>query len=321
MICPTIAIRNLHVLFHRKARIWVALPGVLLLQAGVFLQACAPQSATVQREVSAATSVLRTPAPAKTRSGGYYKVGSSYTISGVRYYPAEDWDYEEVGIASWYGPGFHGKKTANGEVFDQDALTAAHRTLPMPSIVEVTNLENDRTVVLRVNDRGPFAHNRIIDLSKRAAQVLRYERHGVVRVRVRLLREETMLAVADIRNQGKKPKPRTSFFQRLASAFRGKSARESRHRTPEVAESAPHATAWYVQAGSFSSLRNARQTRVRLSGIAKTRVYPKTERGTRFFRVRLGPFATVGESRIFLRKVVQKGFSRARIVAVTKTTR
>ena len=216
------------------------------------------------------------------------------------------------------------KKTANGEVFDQDALTAAHRTLPMPSVVEVRNLENDRTVVLRVNDRGPFAHNRIIDLSKRAAQVLRYDRQGVVRVRVRLLRAETMLAVADIRDQGKKPKPRTSFFQRVAAAFRGKSARESRHanqQAPEVAESAPHATAWYVQAGSFSSLRNARQTRVRLSGIAKTRVYPKTERGTRFFRVRLGPFATVGESRIFLRKVVQKGFSRARIVAVTKTTR
>ena len=87
-----------------------------------------------------------------------YKVGNPYKINGKWYYPAIDYDYNEVGIASWYGPGFHGKKTANGEIFDQNKISAAHRTLPMPSIVKVTNLDNGKVLEnIRVNDRGPFA--------------------------------------------------------------------------------------------------------------------------------------------------------------------
>src|SRR5262245_12419431 len=102
---------------------------------------------------------------------GVYKVGKPYQIAGSWYYPAVDYDYTETGIASWYGPDFHGKDTANGEAYDMNALTAAHRTLPMPSMVRVTNLENGRQIVLRVNDRGPFARSRIIDVSRRASQL------------------------------------------------------------------------------------------------------------------------------------------------------
>ena len=109
---------------------------------------------------------------------GIYKVGTPYQIDGVWYYPAEDFAYEETGIASWYGEQFHAKETANGEVFDLNALTAAHRTLPMPSIVQVTNLENGRPLHLRVNDRGPFARGRIIDVSRRAVARLRGAGHG-----------------------------------------------------------------------------------------------------------------------------------------------
>src|SRR5246127_144787 len=86
-----------------------------------------------------------------------YKVGNPYQIDGVWYYPAEDWSYDETGIASWYGEAFHGKDTANGETFDLNAITAAHRTLPLPTIVEVTNLDNGRSLQVRVNDRGPYA--------------------------------------------------------------------------------------------------------------------------------------------------------------------
>ena len=99
------------------------------------------------------------------KGGGRYKVGNPYQIAGKWYYPKEDYEYVETGIASWYGPGFHGKRTANGEIYDQNALTAAHRTLPMPSAVRVTNLENGRSLTLRVNDRGPFARGRIIDVT------------------------------------------------------------------------------------------------------------------------------------------------------------
>jgi rare lipoprotein A len=110
-----------------------------------------------------------------------------YQIRGRWYHPQEDPNYEEVGLASWYGDRFHGRPTATGETFDMNALTAAHKTLPLPGLVEVTNLENGRTVVLRVNDRGPFVDGRIIDLSRGAARELGLLERGVGRVRVRYL--------------------------------------------------------------------------------------------------------------------------------------
>ncbi len=116
--------------------------------------------------------------------GGIYKVGNPYQINGVWFYPKEDPSYDETGIGSWYGEQFHGKATANGEVFDMNEVTAAHPTLPMPSLVRVTNLENGRSIVVRMNDRGPYANNRIIDLSRRSAQLLGYERQGTAKVRV-----------------------------------------------------------------------------------------------------------------------------------------
>jgi rare lipoprotein A len=130
------------------------------------------------------------------RAQGIYKVGDPYQINGVWYYPAEDYGYSETGIASYYGGegqgvNFHGRTTANGEVYDMNALTAAHQTLPMPSLVRVTNLENGRSVVVRVNDRGPFVRGRIIDVSRRSAQLLGFETQGTARVRVEVLPEES----------------------------------------------------------------------------------------------------------------------------------
>lgn len=119
-----------------------------------------------------------------TGEGGAYKIGKPYQIAGVWYYPHEDENYDSTGIGSWYGPQFHGKRTANGEVFDQEALTAAHPTLPMPVLVRVTNLENGKSLVVRVNDRGPFVNGREIDLSRKAAELLGYDRKGTAKVRV-----------------------------------------------------------------------------------------------------------------------------------------
>jgi len=117
----------------------------------------------------------------------YYKVGNPYSINGTRYIPKEDPDYIEEGIASWYGPKFDGKLTANGEIFNQYAVTAAHRTLPIPSLVKVTNLENNRSIVLRINDRGPFVGDRIIDLSYKSAQLLGIIEKGTGKVRVEII--------------------------------------------------------------------------------------------------------------------------------------
>lgn len=121
-----------------------------------------------------------------------YKVGDPYEVAGKWYYPAEDYGYREEGIASWYGLEFHGKRTANGEVYDMNALTAAHKTLPMPSVVNVTNLENGRALKLRINDRGPFVDGRIIDLSRRAAQLLNVEEIGTARVLVEFVPEDSL---------------------------------------------------------------------------------------------------------------------------------
>ncbi len=121
------------------------------------------------------------------KGGGAYRVGEPYEIAGTWYYPREDKNYNRVGKASWYGELFHGRRTANGEIYDMDRLSAAHPTLPLPSYARVTNLNNGRSVVVRVNDRGPFANDRIIDLSRRSAEALGFRGNGLATVRVQYM--------------------------------------------------------------------------------------------------------------------------------------
>lgn len=146
-----------------------------------------PIAAAMILALGACTSIddVRRPPPAP--SGGVFKVGAPYVVKGVRYVPRVEPGYDEEGVASWYGPGFHGKRTANGDTYDMEALTAAHTTLPMPSRVRVTNLENGASIVLTVNDRGPFAKGRIVDVSRRAARELGFLRQGTARVRVQAI--------------------------------------------------------------------------------------------------------------------------------------
>jgi rare lipoprotein A len=132
-----------------------------------------------------------------------YRVGEPYQIKGVWYYPAVDYNYDKTGIASWYGEQFDGRYTADGEIFDLNQLTAAHTTLPMPSIVQVTNLENGRSLQLRVNDRGPFVDGRLIDVSRRAAQLLGFETKGTTPVEVRIIKDASIrVAEAAMRGGG-----------------------------------------------------------------------------------------------------------------------
>jgi len=118
------------------------------------------------------------------KGGGTYRVGRPYTVAGRVYVPEEDVNYREEGLASWYGDDFHGRLTANGEVFDMASLSAAHPTLPMPCYARVTNLSNGKSLIVRVNDRGPYHGNRLMDVSSRAAELLEFKGNGVARVRV-----------------------------------------------------------------------------------------------------------------------------------------
>jgi rare lipoprotein A len=118
------------------------------------------------------------------RGGGSFKVGRPYELNGRTYVPAEDPNYRSEGIASWYGPDFHGKPTANGEIFDMNGISGAHPTLPMPSYLRVTNLANGRSIIVRINDRGPYARERVTDLSVGAARALGFYDQGLARVRI-----------------------------------------------------------------------------------------------------------------------------------------
>jgi rare lipoprotein A len=158
------------------------LPFILLGAVSLALQACG--SGGNGEKLGERVIPLGKPVP---KGGGYYTIGQPYQIAGAWYTPREDSSYDRVGNASWYGELFHGRRTANGEIYDMDRITAAHPTLPLPVYARVTNLNNGRSIVVRINDRGPYAHDRIIDLSRRSAELLGFRSRGTATVRVKYL--------------------------------------------------------------------------------------------------------------------------------------
>jgi rare lipoprotein A len=162
--------------------------GAVAVAACLFLANCASSGKFASRVdprygVSSSPRVVAMGDPVP-KGGGTYRVGKPYTVGGRVYVPEEDVNYREEGLASWYGDDFHGRLTANGEVFDMASLTAAHPTLPMPCYARVTNLSNGKSLIVRVNDRGPYHGNRLMDVSRRAAELLEFKGNGVARVRV-----------------------------------------------------------------------------------------------------------------------------------------
>jgi rare lipoprotein A len=149
----------------------------------LFLAQCSSSRYDSEYGVSASERVIE-PGEPIPKGGGTYRVGSPYVVAGRMYVPEYDPHYKAVGLASWYGEDFRGRYTANGEIFDLNGISAAHPTMPLPSYARVTNLANGRSLIVRVNDRGPYAHNRIIDLSMRAAHLLGFYERGTTMVRV-----------------------------------------------------------------------------------------------------------------------------------------
>lgn len=278
------------------------------------------------------------------RQQGTYKIGNPYQINGVWYYPAEDPNYDQTGIASWYGEPFHGRQTANGEVYDMNELTAAHQTLPMPSVVRVTNLENGRSIVVRVNDRGPFANGRIIDMSRRGAQLLGFDRQGTAKVRVQIVPQDgqppgTMVAQAGADRPQVSAAPRGQVSAETLTPPPGRGQAQPAPPRPAPQPSAvqvlgsqqpPPAqpvvlaqqvqqvpvkpTGIFVQAGAFSQYDNANRLRARLSVIGPAAVSQVNVRGQDFFRVRVGPMVSVEEADRALAQVISVGQTDARIV-------
>ncbi|HEY3777305.1 MAG TPA: septal ring lytic transglycosylase RlpA family protein [Rhizomicrobium sp.] len=258
-------------------------------------------------------------------SSGAYRVGQPYEENGQWYYPREQPGYDEVGTASWYGPGFDGRLTADGEVYDANGLTAAHPTLPLPVQVRVTNLDNGHSLVLRVNDRGPFARGRIIDVSARAAQLLGFYDKGTARVRVTYLaRADGQGAVPDVEDA-----PVVTATARAAptapvqmAALDPVAVGPIASAPPQTDTAQPDDTAadggvpqLYVQAGTFSQLANAEHCRRRLAAAGNLTISSIDREGRLLYRVRVGPFDDIEAANAALARLTELGGSHAKIVA------
>jgi rare lipoprotein A len=291
------------------------------------------------RAAGALVSILLVAACGSTGPGGAdgrssYKVGGSYVVGGRVYTPEENYRYSESGMASWYGPGFHGKRTANGEAYDQHAMTAAHRTLPMPSVVRVTNLSNGSTAIVRVNDRGPFAQDRIIDLSRAAAEKLDMVRAGTASVRVEILPEESKRLkeialnggsvseqVAAMRGAPSAP-PRTMVAAAPPPSPPPPAARAAPAPVPvaspsitTIAAGSPAAASGYfVQAGAFSTRDSAERVRATLAHFGDSSISQTSFGPTSLYRVRLGPFGSADAAQTTMGRVQQAGYRDARVV-------
>ncbi|HMI96276.1 MAG TPA: septal ring lytic transglycosylase RlpA family protein [Micropepsaceae bacterium] len=294
--------------------------------------------------VSNGAPVAAAPAPAPVVPNPIYKVGNPYQVGGIWYYPQEQPAYDETGIASWYGIDYHGRLTANGEVFDRNGVSGAHPTLPMPVNVRVTNLENGRSLVVRVNDRGPYVNGRIIDLSEHAADLLGFRLNGLARVRVSYIgradlygpglaspADETPPEIASavpaapvtqVDAMALPPVAGVAVAPPVAARNLPKPVEQTILPPPSALGAAdgqvveipvPSATALYVQAGAFTSPVNAGSVAARLSSTG-ARVFPGTKDGRPIYRVRIGPFQAVEQADAVLAQVLALGQNDVQIV-------
>ncbi len=259
-----------------------------------------------------------------------------YQVNGVWYYPREDKDYNVVGIGSWYGEQFHNRRTSNGELFDMDVPSAAHKTLPLPCLVEVTNLDNGKKMIVRVNDRGPFVDGRVIDLSKAAAEQLGYQRAGVAHVRVRYV--------------GPAPKAAFDAPRRYASIQRDPNAprsfddikeppqrvqvlppRREPEAPPRLIAAAPPAEAsappinppdaapppmrtYRIQAASFANRENAEKAVRQLSGAGQTTIEAIERPSGTLYRVTVSAGPDEGSASSLRQRVESMGYSGATVL-------
>jgi rare lipoprotein A len=251
------------------------------------------------------------------RGGGKLHIGKPYEVAGIWFKPKEQPGYDRKGAASWYGEAFHGRKTSNGEYFDMNMLSAAHPTLPLPSYAKVTNIANGKSVVVRINDRGPFVGTRIIDLSKRTADVLDFRRKGKANVRVQ------WIGNAPLNDQGahlammnKKAAQGASVSTLVASA----SGRAPRNDDVQLASYEPEkpkklnrAESQIIQIGSFLSLDDAENARRQLASIGPIQVYEWESGDGPVYKVQMGPFRSAIGAEDALVAIREEGFKKAKL--------
>jgi rare lipoprotein A len=316
----------------------------VLLAAGLALAGCSSKkSASLDPFAGQGSPYYKGKGPVPY-GGGREHVGKPYQVAGRWFKPKEQPNYDKTGPASWYGEAFNRRKTSNGEWFDMTRLTAAHPTLPLPSYVKVTNLDNGREVIVRVNDRGPFVGPRIIDLSKRTAEVLDFKRKGKAQVRVQYIGRAPLndngthlVAMNRELNRG------TPLRSMIASANRSKGtytdsgvmvaeAKPKNKVQPiepiQTATYVPPAqeladsgggqglvTTYYVQLGSFSDPVNAGRARDMFASVWPVQFIELSGSAGPVYRVRLGPITDQGDAETALDNARSAGFADARMVS------
>lgn len=293
---------------------------MIILRGGVLLLVVALAAGCAETELALhGIKEITATDSAPAADAGVYKVGDPYEVKGAWYYPAEDPGYAETGMASWYGTEFHGKRTANGAVFDMNALTAAHKTLPMPTSIRVTNLKNGRVLILEVNDRGPFVDGRIIDVSRRAAQLLGFLRAGVTPVRVEVVGRQPRLAATEpVTAEPATPAP-------IGPAVEAAPATPVRMldigapdmiQLAAVTAAAPAARdpAMFIQVGAFRVEAYALAMAGELKMLGPVRVSDIERGGAPLYRVQVGPLDDAVNADRILRGLLDAGHGGAHLI-------
>ncbi len=285
--------------------------GPLLVCLALLLQACASDPEPSPRPNPETASAARTIRPG-------YKVGIPYKIKGQRYVPRESFDYNRKGIASWYGEFFHGRLTANGEVYDMNAMTAAHKTLQLPAIVRVTNQLNGKSVIVRVNDRGPFVDDRIIDMSKGAAEVLDFRKRGIAPVRVEVMTD----ASKHLKELAASRAPVSEMNAMVASLNNSSTdhvpvsvAAVRPPAKPAASVVSQQSRAWFLQAAAFGSRNNADRAKHQLRHVGPTLIVPRAKGDRTLYLVRVGPYGSKQKAQSALEQLREVGFDDALLVA------
>jgi rare lipoprotein A len=257
-------------------------------------------------------------------------LGKPYQVAGNWYKPHDQPGYDKTGLSSWYGEAFHRRQTSNGEWFDMATLTAAHPTLPLPSYAKVTNLENGRTVIVRINDRGPFVGTRVLDVSKRVAEVLGYKQQGIGKIRVQYI------GPAPLKDSGKhiiamnrELKNGTPLRQMIAAANGDRSqdfqvaeaepqplqrVKYSEEPVQDYEPAQPASVNYYVQVGAFADPDNAERIRQDLSGVGPVQIAELMGNNGPIYRVRVGPLHNPEQANTALNQVFSYGLPDARVI-------
>jgi len=316
--------------------------GLVLVAMGLAIAGCASHKHTASRDPFAGKGSPIYPGKGPVPwGGGKYYVGKPYQVAGQWFEPKEQPSYDKKGVASWYGEDFNRRKTSNGEWFDMNRLTAASATLPLPSYVKVTNLDNGREIVVRVNDRGPFVNTRIMDLSKQAANELGYLQKGTTQVRVQYLGpapisdnggkhllamntelekgtpNRSLIAAAD-RRRGKSTSDNVMVAQVQPARKQVQPAAVTvAYQPPPAAPAmaAPNGEVnYFIQLGSFSDGSNATRARDQFAAIWPVQFIELSGAAGPVYRVRLGPISDADDAQTALSDAHSAGFSDARVI-------